>query len=151
MKLTFKKYKITKIKSYIKTNNFFLFLNGINLNYNQWVFIEQNLQSVNFNYYKINNKISIKTLNTSIYKNITSTINSVIFLIDVIEPYQELKKQVILNHLNQLFFNILAINLNNHIYSKNQVQHILSLNYKTNKLLFYKFQITNLKFIAKNK
>jgi hypothetical protein len=70
MKFTTKEYKITKTKSYIQTSNLFFFFNGINRNSNDWIIIEQKLKNINFEYYKIFNKTSKKTLENSIYKNV---------------------------------------------------------------------------------
>lgn len=145
MKFTFKEYKNIKTKNYIKENNLFFFFNGININCYNWTFIKQNLQKINFNSYKISNKITINNLKKSIYKNIIPTINGVTFLLKPIETTKELKKQILFHNLKELFFDPLALNLNNKIYSNNQINNLLSNNYKDNKLLYFQFKITNLK------
>lgn len=149
MKFTFKEYKIARTKNYVKTNNLFFFCNGINLSYNNWIPIEQNLKNLKISYYKVFNKTSIKKLKNSIYKNVTAVVNSVTFLLKVTAPSKELEKQIIINNIKHLFFDMLALNLNNKVYSKTQLKTMVSCNYKNNKLLLFQFNLTNLKLSNK--
>jgi hypothetical protein len=149
MKFTTKEYKITKTKSYIQTSNLFFFFNGINRNSNDWIIIEQKLKNINFEYYKIFNKTSKKTLENSIYKNVIPTINSITFLIKLRSNTKELSKQILLNNFEPLLFTLLAVKLNNKIYSTTQLKALPSLNYSENKLLLFQFSITNLKTFVK--
>ena len=149
MDLTTKKFKIEKTKNLIKHNNLFIFLNGINRNSNDWILIEQELKKINFNYYKIFNKTSKKTLNNSIFLNTSSLINSMTFLLKPLVAEQEINKNILLNKIETLIFSLLAIKVNNKIYSKTKLKNLVSLNYKNNKLLLYKFLISNTKVILK--
>ena len=149
MDLTTKKFKIEKTKNLIKHNNLFIFLNGINRNSNDWILIEQELKKINFNYYKIFNKTSKKTLNNSIFLNTSSLINSMTFLLKPLVAEQEINKNILLNKIETLIFSLLAIKVNNKIYSKTKLKNLVTLNYKNNKLLFYKFLISNTKVILK--
>ena len=145
MQLTSKKYKIIKTKNYIKENNLFFFFNSINRNSNDGIIIEQNFKKLNFNYYKIFNKTSKKTLNSSIYKNSTELVNSITLLIKPSSHENELTKPTLLNSFQPLLFNILAIKLNNKIYSKPQLKEMFTFNYKDIKLMLFQFGVTNLK------
>jgi hypothetical protein len=149
MDLTTKKFKIEKTKNIIKHNNLFIFLNGINRNSNDWILIEQELKKINFNYYKIFNKTSKKTLNNSIFLNTSSLINSMTFLLKPLVAEQEVNKNMLLNKIETLIFSLLAIKVNNKIYSKTKLKNLVTLNYKNNKLLLYKFLISNTKVILK--
>ena len=149
MDLTTKKFKIEKTKNLIKHNNLFIFLNGINRNSNDWILIEQELKKINFNYYKIFNKTTKKTLNNSIFLNTSSLINSMTFLLKPLVAEQEINKNILLNKIETLIFALLAIKVNNKIYSKTKLKNLVSLNYKNNKLLLYKFLISNTKVILK--
>jgi hypothetical protein len=149
MDLTTKKFKIEKTKNLIKHNNLFIFLNGINRNSNDWILIEQELKKINFNYYKIFNKTSKKTLNNSIFLNTSSLINSMTFLLKPLVAEQEINKNILLNKIETLIFSLLAIKVNNKIYSKTKLKNLVTLNYKNNKLLLYKFLISNTKVILK--
>lgn len=149
MDLTTKKFKIEKTKNLIKHNNLFIFLNGINRNSNDWILIEQKLKKINFNYYKIFNKTSKKTLNNSIFLNTSSLINSMTFLLKPLVAEQEINKNILLNEIETLIFSLLAIKVNNKIYSKTKLKNLVTLNYKNNKLLLYKFLISNTKVILK--
>lgn len=149
MDLTTKKFKIEKTKNLIKHNNLFIFLNGINRNSNDWILIEQELKKINFNYYKIFNKTSKKTLNNSIFLNTSSLINSMTFLLKPLVAEQEINKNILLNKIETLIFSLLAIKVNNKIYSKTKLKNLVTLNYKNNKLLLYKFLISNTKIILK--
>ena len=143
MEITSKNYKIIKTKNYIKKNNLFFFFSGIHRNSNDWILVEQSLKNINFNYYKIFNRTAEKLLNNSIYKTIKPTINSITF---VIKPKTiQVSKQILLASLEPLLFNMLAIKLNNKIYQTTQLKNTYSLNYKNNKILVFKFAITNLK------
>lgn len=149
MKFTLKEYKIAKTKSYIKTNNLFFFFTGTYRNSNEWITVDQNLQNMNFDYYKIFNKTSKKTLKNSILKSFIPAINSITFLTELIINSKEVKKQTLLNSFEPLLFTILAIKLNNKIYSTYQLKKIFSCNYTENKLLFFQFGVTNLKIVLK--
>jgi hypothetical protein len=142
MKLTPKNYKTIKTKSYLKKNNLFFFLNGINQNSNNWIRTKQDLQNLNLSYYKIFNKTSITTLKNSIYKNNDAPINGLTLLIKPTNPNILITKKILFN-LDPFIF--LALKLNNKIYSLTQIKQIHSLNYYNIKLLFYKFSITNIK------
>ena len=143
MEITSKNYKIIKTKNYIKKNNLFLFFSGIHRNSNDWILVEQSLKNINFNYYKIFNRTAKKLLNNSIYKTIKPAINSITF---VIKPKtKQVSKQILTASFEPLLFNMLAIKLNNKIYQTTQLKNTYSLNYKDNKILVFKFAITNLK------
>jgi hypothetical protein len=148
MDLTTKKFKIEKTKNFIKHYNLFIFLNGINRNSNDWILIEQELKKINFNYYKIFNKTSKTTLNSSIFLNTSSLINSMTFLLKPTEK-KDINKNILFNRIEALIFSLLAVKINNKIYSKPQLKTLISFNYKNNKLLFYKFLISNTKTIFK--
>ena len=106
MKLSVKDYKIVKIKTYFKANHLFFFFNVIIRNSLDWLLIEQGLKTVGFNYYKVLNRTTIKTFNTSIYANNKSAITGSTFLIKP-KPKKYFLKQAILNTFNQFFFELL--------------------------------------------
>lgn len=149
MEFTSKKYKIIKTKSYVQTHSLFFFFHGLNRKSNEWVIAEQNLKNLNFDYYKVFNQTTKKTLNSSIYKNITPTINSITFLIKPISNEKEMTKKILLDNFEVLLFTLLAVNINNKVYSTSQVKNTFSLNYKDNKLLFFQFGLTNMKIFLK--
>lgn len=149
MQFSSKDYKILKTKNYLKENNLFFFFNSIHRNSNDGIIIEQNLKKFNLNYYKIFNKTSKATLNNSIYKNSNELINSMTVFIQPISNSIELKKSNLLSCFEPLLFNMLAIKLNNKIYSTFQLKEISTLNYKDTKLLLFQFSLTNLKLIFK--
>lgn len=154
MEFSSKEYHIKKTKNYIMKNNLFFFFNGINRKSNDWISIEQEIQNLSFSYYKILNKISKNTLNDSIYANISPLINSVTFLFKPLinnDNSKEITKQKILTNFEPLLFILLAIKLNNKVYSKNQLINNFSFKYKENKLLFFQFNTTNIKITANKK
>ena len=146
MELTSKNYKINKIKNYIKTNHIFFLFNGNTLKSYDWIVTEQFFKNMHFKYYKIFNKSAIKTLNKSVYKQIKTTINGITFFIVPIQDITSLTKQLLFNNFELLFFSLIALKINNKMYSSKQLKNTRSLNYKTNKLLIYQFNITHLKF-----
>lgn len=155
MELSKKEYKTIKTRNYIKTNHLFFFFNGVNQKNSDWIINEQKLKNMNFDYYKIFNKTTLNTVDTSIYKNIKTIINGITLFIKPsfnqksLSRHASLSKHVLLNKLDSLLLIILAIKLNNKIYSANQLKNTYSLNYKNSKLIFYQFGSTNLKFYQK--
>lgn len=148
MKFTTKEYIIIKTKNYAQKIDLFFFFNGVNRNFNDWIILEQGLNKIKFNYYKVFDKTSRKILNTSIYSNVSALINGLIFFLKPLSNNrQEITKQNLLNDFEPLFFTLLALKLNNKIYSTNQLKIIWSFNYHDNPLLFFKFGLTNLKLL----
>jgi hypothetical protein len=144
MKLNIKDYKIVKMKEYFKSGNLFFFVNGLNQNSLDWLRIEQELKTIGFSYYKVLNKTTIKTLNTSIYTNINPVIKGSTFLIKP-QKTKRFSKQTTLKTFNSLFFELLVVKFNNKIYSANALKSTYSLEYKETKLLLYQFNLTHLK------
>jgi len=144
MKLNIKDYKIEKTKKWLKTSNFFFFVNGINRNSLDWISTEQGLKTSGFCYHKILNKTTVKTLNTSIFTKISSIIKGSTFFIKQVESKQFLKRSIT-NTFNPLFFELLIFKFNNKIYSTNSLKNIYTLNYQETKLLFYQFNLSHTK------
>lgn len=151
MEFSSKNYHLKKTKNYTVKNNLFFFFNGINKKSNDWISVEQELQKLSFSYYKILNKISKKALNNSIYVNVTPLINSVTFLIKPEKNKKELTKHLLINNFDHLTLIILAVKLNNKVYSKNQLSDIFSFNYKENMLLLFQCGVTNIKTVLHKK
>lgn len=105
--------------------------------------VEQGLKNINFNYYKIFNRTTKKTLQNSIYKIIKPTVNSITFMIK--PRIKKLFKQILITSFEPLLFNMLAIKINNKIYQTIQLKMSCSLNYTDNKLLIFQYGVTHLK------
>lgn len=134
MKLHKKKYQIIKTKKYIKKNKLFFLSNIV-------AKPKQGLNIIEFNSFKIINKIANKKLKNSIFKNIKETINGLTFFIKLIVK-TTLKKNVLLSCF-------LAIKINNKIYPITIFKNINSINYTNNALLFYQYTFTNLSYHTK--
>lgn len=143
MQLDFKSYKAIKTKNYVKKENIYFFFNGVGKNSNYWISIEQNLKTINFDYYKIFNQMSRKILNKSLYKNIKWVINSLTFLIK--PKTNQLFKQILIANFESILFNLLAIKINNKVYQMVQLKKNYSLEYQNNKKLIFQFKIINLR------
>lgn len=149
MEFSSKEYHIKKTKNYITKKNLFFFCNGVNKRSSDWINAEQELQKLSVSYYKILNKISKKTLNKSIYMNVSSLINSVTFIIQPEKTEKkEITKQMLIKSFEPLAFILLAVKVNNKIYSNNQLLDIFSFKYDENKLLFFQFSVTNVKIVV---
>jgi len=146
MELTTKSYKINKIKNYIKTNHIFFLFTGNTMKSYDWIVTEQILKNISFKYYKISNITAIKTFNQSIFDQTKATINGITFFIIPNPNVSSITKQLLFNKIKPLLFSLIAVKINNKIYSNKQLKNTRSLNYKTNKLLLYQFSITHLKF-----
>lgn len=145
MEFTAKNYKINKVKNYIKTNNILFFFNGVNKDSNDWVHTEQILKKKNFKYYKVFNKTTKKTLSNSVFCKASSTASGLMFLIKPEVKTKNLLKNIIAKDLKFLLFILLAIKLNNKLYSANQLIKTTSFHYIDNKLLIYQFGVVHLK------
>ena len=150
MEFSSKDYKTLKTKQYIKTTKLFFFFTGIDRNSNNWILIEQNLNNLKFNYYKVFNKTATQTLQNSIYHTIKPVINGTTFLIKPTSNTELLSKQALINSLEPLLFVMLAVKLNDKIYPTKKLKNLNSLEYVENKLLFYQFGLTNLKAYFKS-
>ena len=148
MDLTTKKFKIEKTKNFIKKNNFFICFNSINKNTNDWILIEQELKKLNYSYYKVFNATSKLILTHSILCSSSSLINSMSIFLKPISIKKEINKNALFK-IEALTFSLLAIKLNNKVYSQTQLKKIFSLNYIDNKLILYKFLISNTKIVLK--
>jgi hypothetical protein len=145
MKITPKTYKTDKIKNYIKNNHIFFLFNGNTLKSYDWIAAEKALKNMNFRYYKIFNKATVKTLDKSIYQKIKTTINGITFFIKPTSGINFLTKQSLIKNFEPLLCSLVAVKLNNKVYMSTQIKNTNSLNYKTNKLLTYQFGVTHLK------
>lgn len=145
MEFIAKNYKINKAKSYIKTNNILFFFNGVNKDSNDWIHTEQNLKKKNFKYYKVFNKTTRKTLNNSVFDKASNTANGLTFLIKPEVKTKNLLKNTVVKDLKLLLFILLAVKLNNKLYSANQLNKTASFHYIDNKLLMYQFGVVHLK------
>lgn len=143
MELNLREYNISKTKEYIKTNNLFVFFNGIHQNSVNWIKTEQRLKNQQLSHYKIFNQTSKIILKKSIYKNTESLISSLTFFINPIQESRFRASKKLL--LNVELFTFLALKMNQSIYSLHQIEHSNSLVYVNTKLLFYQFNITNIK------
>lgn len=131
----FKKYRTLKINTYIKTNAFLFFFQSNKSNHIIWKKNEQKLTRLELVYYKLINKIVLKTFKNSVYKNFIPLICGVVLLIKSntkqIKDYKTIKKALISN------FSLLCLKLNNKIYSVNEIKNFQSFSYKKNMFFLY--------------
>lgn len=150
MKFDPKTYLITKTKDYLETNKLFILFNGANKNSRDWILTEQSLEKLNFNYYKLFNRTSKNIFKNSVYERIRAVINGVTFFFKPSSFHlKELTKQKILVNFESLLFIMLAIKLNNKIYSKEELKNIFSFNYVDNKQVLFNFATTNHRNLTK--
>ena len=148
MKLSLKDYRILKTKRYIETNNLGIFADGVSRDSLNWLNIEQGLKKIEFDYYKLSNKTSKKTLYSSIYTNTKSIVSGPTFFIRP-NSNKLLLKQTILDNFSSLSFESLLIKFNTKLYSPSVLKNIYTFNYKETKLLLYQFKLTSLKLCSK--
>lgn len=152
-----KTYQIVKLKKYFKNESLFLLFNSTKSNSIKWTSIEQSLKKLKLDYNKFLNKITIKTLKNSIYKNFTSNIAGFILLLNSSCKATELNLTSISKVLKSSFV-LVSIKLNNKIYSPTQVKGLSELSYNKSVFNFYKvldkqlktsYLLTNKKKISK--
>ena len=148
MDLKFREYQVLRIKKQIK-KEFLLLSNGSSQNCNIWITkIKPDLNKFGLKAYKVLNKLTLKIIRKSRYKNLITIVTGNFWLI-----YLNFKKNVILdknilkNNLDLKFFKVLAVKLNNRIYSIKQLKSMNSLSFTLNVSLLYQFLLLQLKKI----
>lgn len=144
MKFNLKEQQKQKTKQYLKNNSLILFSINANQKAQNWVYTEQELQRLQFAFYKICNKTTKKVMIKSENSHFTNVINSTFFLLKPTTKTTKLNIKT-LQRLESIFFTILAIQLNKNVYTIAQSKNITSLYYKKNVSLFYQSLLTNLK------
>jgi len=128
MDFNLKTYKHFKIKYYLRKKNLIFFFHGTSLKNESWIKIEQALFSHQLTYFRILNKLTINTLKTSIFKNLTTLIHGPIFVLNSSSTKLTLKK---LGNISP-FIGLLGVRLNYQVYSKEQVNKLKKLTYLEN-------------------
>lgn len=141
MEITIKKYKYLKIKTYFKNSNFFLIYNGTNMK--NFIEMDQKLKKLDLTYYKVYNKLTKKVLKDSIYKNYHSLASSLIIIIKPKSKFTNLTFNGYLSLDDSL--NLLAIKVNNKIYTLSKINSSLQLNHKNDNLILTKVLKSQLK------
>ena len=129
MDFNLKNYQIFKLKKYLKKNDFFFLFHSAKLNLNKWASVEQSLKKLRLEYYKPLNRITSKTLNSSIFKNFSSIIGGFILFVNSSHKSNELSLTRINKQLKSSFV-LISIKLNNKIYSPVQLKGMVDLSYK---------------------
>ena len=140
-------YQNFKIKSYLINNELLFFLNGNNQTRGNWLQIEQGLKRLKLIYYKIYNKLLIKSFSFSIFSNLNKLVSGPFFLIKLDQFFLKMTLSLV-EDLKKLFFNCLVIKINNKIYSFLQFKNLRSFSYINNTILLYQFLLTNLKMLS---
>jgi len=133
MDFNLKTYKYIKIKYYLKKRKFFFFFHGTSLNNESWIKIEQNLVSHKLKYFRVLNKLMVKTLNNSIFKNVITLIHGPIILLNSSNNKLTFKE---LENISPLI-RFLGFRLNNKIYSKEQIKSLDKISYYENFHVFH--------------
>ena len=137
MKIKIKDLKLYKTKNFFKTENFFLISTDATLDSKNWVKMEQIFANLNLQYYKTHNTVTINFLKLSIFKMFTLAINGPVIFFN----FKKFNSQNILTNkllnLNPLLL-LLGLKLNNRIYSRNQIQNLVTLDYRNNIIILNK-------------
>jgi len=152
MDFNFKTYQIVKLKKYFKNNGLFFTFHATKSNSVKWIITEQNLKKLKLDYYKPLNKITVKTLRSSIYKNFSSNITGFVLFISSRYKTTALNLPLIVKALKP-FFTLISLKLNNKIYSTTQLKGLNDLSYKKSVLTLYKVLDKQLKmsYVLTNK
>jgi hypothetical protein len=137
MDLNSKDYQGVKLKKFFKTNDFFFLFHSAKLDLNQWIQTEQNLKKLKLKYSKILNGTTLKLFNSSIYQNLSSVICGFVLFIHPNFKITNLQFKPIKKNLKPSF-ELIAIKLNNKMYSTSQLKGLNSLSYRTNMFNLYK-------------
>ena len=144
MEFNLTSYRILKVKNHLKNCDFFFFFHSAKLTSNEWVVIEQDLKKLKLKYYKVFNGTTSETMQNSVYKNFTPIVCGIVLFI---EPQFKLTK-LELNKINKdlkSLFALLAVKLNNRIYSVEELKNFKTFSYEQNMFNLYKFLDKSLK------
>lgn len=150
MELEFVIYKNFKIGYILKYNKFLFIFNGARLNSKNWLIVEQSLNLIKLNYYKIYNISGNTILQNSTHKNSSNlSINGSTLLINFnksITNFNLISSIQKLFNVHPLLIYLLT-KLNNKLYSNCQIKQINHTVYTTNQLIFcYLLKISTKKF-----
>jgi len=157
MDFNLKNYQIFKLKKYFKNNDFFFIFHSAKSNSGQWTITEQNLRKLKLSYYKTLNGTALKTLKNSIYRNISPIVTSFVVFINPKFKTKEFDLNLLTKDLKPSF-SLVALKLNNKVYSLAQLKGVKSLSYKKNVFNLHKtldrhlktsYRLTNKKVVSK--
>jgi hypothetical protein len=136
MQFTLKEYRVLKIKKFIK--NSIVFINFFNANSNNWILIEKNLKKRKYDYYRVFNKVSLKILKNSTFKNYNLVSHG---FTTFVKPNLNQFKYLYSSFNNITLLKMFFVKTNNRIYSINQLKKIVFLKYLKNIMFYYMFKI----------
>ena len=134
LKIKLNYYKFLKIKTSLKKNKLIVFYNTKDLNSKIWFAAKKLLKNLNLKYFRLQNKITKKILNQSIFKKFKPIISNTI----IIGTFK-----IVINLVFSTFFitnnflTFLAIKLNKTFYLLNQIKNIQLVKYKIVISIFY--------------
>jgi len=152
MEFEFVTYKNFKIGYLFKYNKLLFIFNGARLNSKNWLLVEQSLNVIKLNYYKIYNISSNAILQNSIYKNNgnLSVNGSTLFItFDKFANINLTSIQKLLTLHPLLIY--LSTKLNNKIYSTFQIRQVNCIVYNNNQLMLCYLLKTTIKKLYKQK
>ena len=148
MKFNYKDYQVSKTKNYLVKNSLVLLAYSANQNSSNWVFAEQGLFKLTFNYYKIYKNTTVKIVRKTIFKNFLQIINCAFFLLETKQINNKLliNQSLLIKNFQKIQFNIHSFKLNNKLYALPQLKKINSLEYNNSIKTFYQFLVIYLKY-----
>jgi hypothetical protein len=132
-----KDYQSVKLKNFFKTNGFFFWFHSAKLDLNQWVRTEQKLKKLKLNYSKGLNGITLKLFKNSIYTTISPIVCSFILFINSDFKTTEVQLESVKKDLKPSF-ELIAVKVNNKVYSTSQLKGLNDFSYKKNMFNLYK-------------
>ena len=124
-----KEYQRVKLKKFFKTNDFFFLFHSAKLVLTQWIQTEQNLKKLKLKYSKILNGVTLKSFQTSIYRNLSPIICGFVLLINPNFRTTDLKLKPIKKDLKPSF-EFISVKLNNKMYSTAQLKGLNDFSYR---------------------
>ena len=109
MKFNYKNYQVSKTKNYLVQNSLILLAYSANQNSLNWIFTEQGLSKLNFNYYKTYKNTTVKIIKKTTFKNFLQIVKSAFFLLKT----KQINNKLLLNQ-NLLIKNFRKIQFNVH-------------------------------------
>ena len=114
--------------------------------------LKQNLKKLKLDYHKPLNKVTVKTLENSIYKNFSANIAGFVMFLNTTYKTTEVNLPAVIKSLKPSF-TLVSVKLNNKIYSTSQLKGLNDLSYKKTVFNFHQVLDRQLKtsYILTNK
>jgi hypothetical protein len=143
MDLTTREFQMTKTKKYLKYYKISFFFQNSTEKASNWISTEQKVVSLNLNYYKFNALSAQKTLKSSKHRLKSPLISITTAILTQTQSFTAFNKFQF-DKISKAFL-LLALKINNCIYSTEQFKNLFVFTQRITQLAMYKSVLANIK------